>query len=253
MPYHNLSYQVSSKRHIFSHRMSPYQRLEKIAQAENRKPTQIVEMANRHPSIVSAIRNGKKGFSDELADAIAARWGYSRDWILTGEGDMKLVIAPTGIGKTDFLQKAIRIPDRAELLPILKTPLYARAGMGYTAYFNRPPEEQEWDFVPENKLYPGVDPESHTIVTVNGDSMEPTLLAGWEMLAYKLPEGAFPRLDKIVMIDYKDELIIKRLTKVDWQDNFIVLQSDNGNQNFEIPMDEIRAIYHVYNVHNALI
>ncbi|MBD2753828.1 S24 family peptidase [Spirosoma validum] len=233
--------------------MTPYERLVKIAEAEDRTPNQIVELSKRHPSIVSAIRNGKKGFSEELAYAIANRWGYSKDWILTGEGEMKLHEAPKRMSSTDFLQKTVRIPERAELLPVLKTPLYARAGMGYTAYFNRPPEEQEWDYVPENKLYPGVAAEDHTIVTINGDSMEPTLLAGWEMLAYKLPEGLYPRVEKIVMLDYKDELIIKRLAKVDWQNNTITIQSDNGRMKVEIPMDEIRQVYHVYNIHNALI
>lgn len=232
--------------------MTPYQRLEKIAQEENRTPTQIVDLAGKHSSIVSAIRNRKKGFSEELASAIAKRWGYRKEWILMGEGEMKEPLTSTiekGIGPL----RPIRVLDSSGLIPILKTPLYARAGFGYTAYLNRPPEEQEWESIPANKLYPGVSPEDHTIVTVNGDSMEPRMEAGWEMLAYKLPEGQFPRIGKIVMLDYRDELIIKTLVDVDWQKHLITVQSYNNKELKEIRMDEIRRVFHVYDYHKAML
>ncbi|MBD2702308.1 S24 family peptidase [Spirosoma sp. BT702] len=226
--------------------MTPYQRLEKIAELEERTVNQIVELSGRHPSIVSAIRTGKKSLSQDLADAIELKWKYRSEWILSGQGDMKETeYQSNGVVKPVNL-RPIRIAQSFDLVPILKTPLYARAGFGYTAYLNRPPEEQEWESIPFDRLYPGIPPEDHTIVTINGDSMEPRLEAGWEMLAYKTANNEFPRIGKIVMLDYKDELIIKTLVEINIQKRTITVQSYNNKETREIPMDEIRRVFHVY-------
>ncbi|WP_338876933.1 S24 family peptidase [Spirosoma sp. SC4-14] len=256
MTYQHFPYDVSKTRFYLLGIMTPFQRLEIIAREEKRSERQIVEMSGRNPSIVSALRNGKKAFTEELAKAIEDKFGYRKEWILTGEGERKVeepIIYNAPYHNDRAKLKGIRIADNVDLVPILKTPLYARTGYGYAAYPTRPPEEQEWEFIPPYKLYPGIKPEDHTIVTINGDSMEPRLKAGFEMLAYRLPDGELPRVGKIVMLDYRDELIIKSLVKVDWDNKEITVESDNTREQRIIKMEEIRRVFHVYDYHKGLL
>lgn len=228
---------------------TPFERLEEIAKEQKRSVRQLVELAGRNPSIVSAIRNGKKELSLELAELIAGKFGYNTEWIVSGSGKRLAAIQGAEVGHQ---VRPVQVgSSTTELISILKTPLYARTGFGYSTYMNRPPNEQEWDYISPSKLYPGVPAEDHTIVTINGDSMEPMLQAGWEVLAYKKAKGTFPRLNKVVMLDFQDELIIKRLVNVDWVEHTITVQSDNGGAQMRIPMDSIREVYHVYDYYRA--
>ncbi|WP_460983717.1 S24 family peptidase [Spirosoma fluminis] len=134
---------------------------------------------------------------------------------------------------------------------IVKIPIRARAGLGYVAYFTGPETEREHVTIPPDKLYAGVKPDDHNIVEVNGDSMEPELKAGYEMLAYRLKPGQFPHLNKIVLVDFRDELTIKRLAAIDWVDHTVTLRSDNGGAELRVPMADIRHIWHVYDYWRA--
>ncbi len=134
---------------------------------------------------------------------------------------------------------------------VVRIPLRARAGLGYTAYFAGPETEREYVAVALDKLYPGVKQQEHAVVVVNGDSMEPVLEHGYEMLCYRLPPEQFPHINKIVVVDFRDELTIKRLAAVDWVDKTITLRSDNGGAEMRLPMAEIRGIWHVYDYHRA--
>lgn len=145
----------------------------------------------------------------------------------------------------------VNVLERDAAVRLMRIPVRARAGFGYTAYFNAPVNEQEFMDVSSNKLYPGVKAEDHKIVEVNGDSMEPQLQSGFEMLAYKLPAGQFPKMNKIVMVDFHEELVVKRLVGIDWVDRTVTLRSDNGGTEMRIPMDEIRGIWHIYDYYRA--
>ena len=157
-----------------------------------------------------------------------------------------------GDGLTSSAKSAVqrvRLGERS--VSIVKIPLYARAGIGYVAFFSGPLTEREYVDVHPDKLYQGVKADNHAVVVVNGDSMEPELKAGYEMLAYELKNGSLPSINKIVLVDFRDELTIKRLAAVDWVHHTITLRSDNGGAEMRLPMAEIRRIWHVYDYHKA--
>lgn len=138
-----------------------------------------------------------------------------------------------------------------ESVYVVRIPLRARAGLGYSAYFCGPETEREYVAVALDKLYPGIKQQEHAVVVVNGDSMEPVLEHGYEMLCYRLPSEQFPGINKIVVVDFHDELTIKRLAAVDWVAKTITLRSDNGGAEMRLPMVDIRGIWHVYDYHRA--
>lgn len=134
---------------------------------------------------------------------------------------------------------------------ILRIPIRARAGLGYESYFSDAPKEREYIPVSEDRLYPGIPEDRHVVVEVNGDSMEPVLEHGYEVLAYSLLPGQFPSLNRLVLVDFRDELTIKRLVGIDYIDETITLRSENGGAEARLPMSEIRSIYHVYDYYKA--
>lgn len=136
-------------------------------------------------------------------------------------------------------------------VPVLRVPVSARAGFGYQAYFSDVATDQEYVPITEDRLYPGVKADLHVVVEVNGDSMEPILRPGFEVLAYKMRAGLFPKTGKIVMVDFRDELLIKKLSAVDYVAETIVLKSENGGEEMKIAMSEIRTVWHVYDYYKS--
>lgn len=137
------------------------------------------------------------------------------------------------------------------LVSIRRMPISARAGYGYHAFYSDAPVEREYVPVSGDRLMPGVAVERHVIVEVNGDSMEPVMEHGYEVLAYEMSEGQYPSLGKFVLVDFRDELTIKRLVGIDWVANTITLRSENGGAELRLPMSEIRRVYHVYDYYKA--
>ncbi|RYC70824.1 LexA family transcriptional regulator [Spirosoma sordidisoli] len=137
------------------------------------------------------------------------------------------------------------------MVDIIRIPISARAGYGYDAFFADVPSEREYIPVSEDRLYPGVHEDRHVIVEVNGDSMQPVLEPGFEVMAYRMPDGMFPPLNKIVLVDFHEQLTIKRLVGVDWMGKSVTLRAENGGAELKLPMAEIRAIYHVYDYYKA--
>ncbi|MBN8826476.1 MULTISPECIES: S24 family peptidase [unclassified Spirosoma] len=146
--------------------------------------------------------------------------------------------------------RPIRVDD-TDMFNVLRIPIRARAGLGYHAYFNENQDELQYNRVPGGKIYPGVPPERHVIVEVNGDSMEPVMEHGYEMLAYELPHGHFPNYVKYIMVDFRDELTIKSLAAIDYIEGTLTLRSLNGGAEMRISMDEIRKAWHVYDYYKA--
>lgn len=138
-----------------------------------------------------------------------------------------------------------------DLIPILRIPVSARAGFGYQTYFAEQSPEREYVPVSDDRLYPGIPAERHAIIEINGDSMEPVLEHGYEVLAYRMPEGHLPSLNKIIVVDFRDELTIKRLVGVDYVADTITLRSENGGAELRLPMAEIRSVWHVYDYYKA--
>ncbi|MBO0947563.1 LexA family transcriptional regulator [Fibrella forsythiae] len=134
---------------------------------------------------------------------------------------------------------------------VMRIPVNARAGFGYQAFFGDNPKELEYVPISEDRLYPGIRPEDHGIIVVNGDSMEPLLQPGFEVLLYRMPPGTFPKPGKIVVVDFQDELIIKRLRSVDYVGETVVLRSDNGGDELKLSMGDIRQVYHVYDYYKS--
>lgn len=142
------------------------------------------------------------------------------------------------------LHPVVAVQSDTIQVPLL--PLAARASFGYQTYLNRPEGEGEFLPVSPTLLYDSVPAERHVVVEVNGDSMEPTMRHGYRMLAYELVAGRYGRVGEVLMVDFRDELIIKRLAGLDFASGSMTLESDNGGKQLRIPFDEIRKVWHVY-------
>ncbi|GAB4042491.1 hypothetical protein GCM10028810_01580 [Spirosoma litoris] len=137
------------------------------------------------------------------------------------------------------------------LLDILEVPAFARSGLGYARFFTEPMTERQFTKVPHQMLQEGVSPDDHLIVSVQDDSMQPILMPGYRMLAYKVQTNRLPALNSIILVDYRQELLIKELSDIDDVSNTIVLRSRNGGSTRRISLTEVKAVYHIYRYFDA--
>lgn len=138
----------------------------------------------------------------------------------------------------------------SSLISVLYLPLSARSGTGYTNYFSLTMGKQ-FTRVQESMLAEGIAADEHVVIEVGNDNMEPQLMPGFQMLAYKLASGQLPKLNSIVLVDYRGELIIKELSEIDDVSNSIVLRSTNGGATRKVLISELSAVYHIYRYFDA--
>ena len=63
-------------------------RIKKIREHFGLTRTQFAQRINKSPTHVSLVENGKKNYSDETIDKICSLFSVSKEWLLTGDGEM---------------------------------------------------------------------------------------------------------------------------------------------------------------------
>lgn len=135
-----------------------------------------------------------------------------------------------------------------EVKLILKIPVRVRAGFDYHTYVRELEHERDYEEIPVSWIK-----KPHlcqAIIEVDGDSMETTLRAGYEVLAYLVDPSDWDYADDVVAVVYRDQFTIKRIG-----DNQLmaggplVLTSDNtlgGTR--RIIRDDIVQIWKIYRI-----
>lgn len=149
----------------------------------------------------------------------------------------------------DYISSGV-LPNRQlfvteDMVRISRIPVVARDTFDFEQFLSNLNEEEGSVTIPHQFIRR---PALHAIIEVNGDDMQSSLPAGHEVLAYVMEATDWPYAKNIVVIEYRDQFVIKRV-----YDNgllttgLLTLSSDNPTAGgvFRIPREEIRRMWQV--------
>ncbi len=86
-------------------------RLRIILKERNIKQVDFAKALGVSANYINLLISGKRGpISDTLAKLIEETYGYSAQWIMTGEGE-KIALPSLSAAKIEFLKKIQKMPD----------------------------------------------------------------------------------------------------------------------------------------------
>lgn len=199
----------------------------------------------KNQSYLSDIANGRFPVTEDISVRLSELYTYiSKDWLLTGEGTML-----AGDGEVKANAKELD-PEALNWISVPVIPFRAMAGSTgwYEDVFADDWKEKRTVIAPL-----GAKAIDHAIFTVTGDSMEPTLIEGDEILAKHVPFDCYKenRLRiynySIWIIATKSEgILIKNITEHDVENHTITCHSFNDKySDFVLDLSDVKDIYHI--------
>ncbi len=191
------------------------------------------------------LRNLRKAPSVEILEKIFSTYPeLSREWVMTGTGDMYRS-DPSAVQPTNDREKTEKRPS--ENTPSMKQ--VAKGGLPLipidaVAGFNG------WDESGVSELdcarYDVPDfaaVHADFLIRVSGSSMYPKYSSGDILACRKILEVTFIQWGKIYVIDSQQGAMVKRLFEIDGDEDHILCKSDNEKYPpFKLPKDEIRSL-----------
>lgn len=230
--------------------MTDYERLNEIVRSIKfgYKLTQrevAIKIGLKSATYLSDVLNGRHPVSEQISDSLIKAFPeYSKDWLLTGEGTML-----AGDGEVKANAKELD-PEALNWISVPVIPFRAMAGSTgwYEDVFADEWKEKRTVIAPL-----GAKAIDHAIFTVTGDSMEPTLIEGDEILAKHVPFDCYKenRLRiynySIWIIATKSEgILIKNITEHDVENHTITCHSFNDKySDFVLDLSDVKDIYHI--------
>ena len=196
-------------------------------------------------SYFSQIISGGKSLSDSVLRKIAGLdegKDLNLNWLLTGEGEMLVKQRPTN-------EATVLPPEDQHWIEVPLVPYEAMAGeLGW--YRDVFPDE-----LCQKRMVlvaPGTSAHDHVVFTVAGDSMEPRLEKGDEVLAKLVPvdyyKNARLHIDRYniwVVVTRTEGILIKKIVRHDVANHTITLHSLNPlYSDFDVDLADVAMIYH---------
>lgn len=192
-------------------------------------------------SHLSGVENGTKNLSGSATELLKIRCSVSSQWWETGEGGI-FTENIQSIRRRMGMNKDIGISIKKPTLEGVNTDVHQGEGTVGDTYINLPryevqasagggslvDSEQVVDYLqfrPEwLKNAKGVNPENLLLISVTGDSMEPTLSDG-DLIAVDTTQGRF-KSDAVYVLQQGDRLWVKRVHYK--LDGSVQIKSDNA-------------------------
>ena len=198
--------------------------------------TSYSEVANKigaSTSLVSEIRRGKTFLLPHFAQKFIEIFNINKEWLLEGKGDNMFTLSgnvsnvhPVEVENSDWIE-----------VPFV--PLHARASFAET-YFDSNVNEVETIKI---RKRPGIKYEKAKIFEVDGDSMEPTLVSGEQVLCEIIDPANWKFTTGVVVVAFGNMVVIKRI-----KDNEL-----GGKITLSNETEEIRRIYKVkYSIYKPI-
>ena len=211
--------------------------------------TSYSEVANKigaSTSLVSEIRRGKTFLLPHFAQKFIEIFNINKEWLLEGKGDNTFTLSgnvsnvhPVEVENSDWIE-----------VPFV--PLHARASFAET-YFDSNVNEVETIKI---RKRPGIKYEKAKIFEVDGDSMEPTLVSGEQVLCEIIDPANWKFTTGVVVVAFGNMVVIKRIKDNELANGKLVLWSDNelgGKITLSNETEEIRRIYKVkYSIYKPI-
>ena len=217
------------------------ERIKQLMKAMGLKQASFAERIGIDASNFSKHLNGKLPLSDNLLNKIVVELGASKEWLLTGEGDMWQNRVQAGLLPT------VTVPAEG-LVMTGNTPSGARV---YDLDVTAGGVARERMFADEQIIgtinMPAIHPDC-CVVRVTGDSMAPVIGNG-DLIAIREVRNTnlifWGQIYVVVLDDYRMVKYIRRHP----DSSQVILRSENSNyDDIEIPKSEIRDLFLVENI-----
>jgi repressor LexA len=214
----------------------------------------LAELLGISGSAVGLIERGKTSSpSAEILSTLASKLSISPNWLLTGEGQMvqsdekpqKVSVYPPGQGNAHAVGLLSDIP----VIELGRVSFKARASFNY-AQLQRYKDSDIFDTV-LFRLPPGRTAEDYAdalVFDIEGDSMEPSLRDGQQVIAWPIPDSKWEYLhNTICVVDYDETVTVKAVLKNDLNNtDGLTLHATGGlGGSFTVARKDIHSIWEV--------
>ena len=212
------------------------------------------ELAGVSGTSIGNIESGAtKNPGADLLGVISTKLGVNPAWLLTGLGEMLLSAAnsqnissyPPGQNNVQALGLLSDIP----VVELGRVSFKARASFDYSQ-LQRFMSSDLFDTV-LHRIPPGRTAEDYKdalVFDIEGDSMEPTLRDGQQVIAWPVAEGKWEHLHNTVcVVDYSDTVTVKAILKNDLNNiEGLTLHATGGlGGSFTVARKDIHSIWEV--------
>jgi repressor LexA len=228
-----------------------------IDELENGVQRQFALRIGARPGQISELFGERKSKpSSELLEKIAKAYPELRtDWLLKGEGDM-LISADAKISQNissyppgQDNAHAVGLLSDIPIIELRRVSFKARASFNY-AQLQRYKDSDIFDTV-LFRLPPGRTAEDYAdalVFDIEGDSMEPSLRDGQQVIAWPISEGKWEYLhNTICVVDYDETVTVKAILKNDLNNtDGLTLHATGGlGGSFTVARKDIHSIWEV--------
>ena len=211
--------------------------------------TSYSEVANKigaSTSLVSEIRRWKTFLLPHFAQKFIEIFNINKEWLLEGKGDNMFTLS----GNVSNVHP-VKV-ENSNWIEVPFVPLHARASFAET-YFDSNVNEVETIKI---RKRPGIKYEKAKIFEVDGDSMEPTLVSGEQVLCEIIDPANWKFTTGVVVVAFGNMVVIKRIKDNELANGKLVLWSDNelgGKITLSNETEEIRRMYKVkYSIYKPI-
>jgi phage repressor protein C with HTH and peptisase S24 domain len=191
------------------------ERFASIRKEQKLNVKEFAESLDMEPTTVSSIESGKREPSKEVLLNLAIKYAYSLNWIFTGVGEKRLgkALVPAQAHRPLKIYHPSALPEGSFVVPLLDQSLSAGPGAAL-------PEADEARALIRVPGYLAQYGENIAALTVDGDSMEPTLHRGDMVVCDSLGWSG----EGVYAVRMGGSGFVKRITKAPGK---VVVLSDN--------------------------
>ncbi|MDE6410012.1 MAG: helix-turn-helix domain-containing protein [Muribaculaceae bacterium] len=229
--------------------MSIHQELSAYLEKKGISQVDIAEELGVTKSYVNQLLSGKKQFGKRQANIWSEKFGFSKSWLLTGEGSMLDDETDENyIWKNSKEDEAIKLGHpvaeiREEMVDVRF--FYLTPTATFQEYCSS--EDESVHHIKISRMPGDRLDESACVFEIRGDSMAPQIQPKARVLCHEISPTRWHQIrDCVVVIAYADRFVIKRVVsnKLD-SENYLVLASDNPDYPGEeiVQYCDIRCIF----------
>jgi repressor LexA len=223
---------------------------EKFSLSQN----ELAQLVGVSGSTLGLIERGKTTSPNaDLLASLASKLAINPSWLLTGEGQMvqsdaaaqKVSAYPPGQSNAHAVGMLSEIP----VIELGRVSFKARASFNY-AQLQRFKDSDIFDTV-LHRLPPGKTAEDYQdalVFDIEGDSMEPSLRDGQQVIAWPISEGKWEHLhNTICVVDYDETVTVKAILKNELfdRDGLTLHATGGAGGSFTVARKDIHSIWEV--------
>jgi repressor LexA len=227
------------------------ERLKLLRKGQKFTQDELADRLGLTKSAISKFETGNSAPSFETLKKVALLYNVTTDYLLNGSNstfaskDQKVSSYPLGQSNVQAVGLLSDIP----LITLRRVSFKARASFGYaqlqrykdsdifdTVFFRLPPGRTEEDY------------EDALVFDIEGDSMEPSLRDGQQVIAWPISEGKWEYLhNTICVVAYDEQVTVKAILKNDLNnmDGLTLHATGGAGGSFTVARKDIHSIWEV--------